>query len=99
MAWGTDVEIEIRNRIWVACAAYAYEMESNPIMSDGNYDKLCLMIRPEMETGNQAADEFFRNEFESHTGAWIYGHPDLQGLKRICEIIRKGKQQCTKPEE
>ena len=89
MPWGSEVEIEIRNRIWIACAAYAYEFEANPIISDAKFDKLALQIRPEMETGNEVMDEFFREKFESHTGAWIHDHPKKQGLARITELIRE----------
>jgi hypothetical protein len=37
---------EIRNRIRVAAAAYAYEVENDPILTDAEFDALCLSINP-----------------------------------------------------
>jgi hypothetical protein len=81
--WGSDVEIERRNRIRLAVAAYAYELESTAIMSDGEFDKLALAIRPDMPTGNGKIDFFFSEIFEPHTGVWVYQHPGIAGLKRL----------------
>lgn len=81
---------EIRNRIRVAVAAYAYEIESNPIMSDGQFDKLALRIRPRMKTGRRRLDWFFKNKFQAHTGQWIYDHPELEGIKYLYHKHYKG---------
>lgn len=79
----TIVETEIRRRIRIAVAAYAYEFQDHSIMSDQQYDELSLLIRPEIATGNTVMDRFFRTKFTPHTGQWIYRHPNLQGIARI----------------
>ena len=90
--WGKPVEVERRNRIKLAVAAYAYEKESDSIMSDGDFDKLCLEINPNMPTVEnnhcptlieryKKLDEFWANEFQPDTGQWIHKHPELELVK------------------
>lgn len=77
------IEIERRNRIRVSIAAYAYENDLRPIMSDAAYDELSKLIRPKLATGNSRLDNFFRRHFSPHTGLWIHKHPDQQALANI----------------
>lgn len=81
--WGSPVEIERRNRIRLSVAAYAYEFEDDPIMSDAEFDNLAKEIDVRVETGNEELDQFFRKHFESYTGSWVHDHPDISGLQRI----------------
>lgn len=74
---------ETRNRIRVSVAAYAYEILDEPIMSDGEFDALCLKIDPYEPTGNALMDEFFMMDFDPSTGSWIHRHPDLEGIEAI----------------
>lgn len=88
-----DISIEIANRIRIAVAAYAYEVDADPIMDDAQFDKLALKIRPEMSTSyegrdNSVIDAFFREDFSPHTGQWVLRHPDIPGLKRYLERAR-----------
>lgn len=73
--WGTEVEVERRNRILLTLAAFAYEFDNTSIMSDAEFDELSRKIRPEISTGSKVHDEFFRKEFEPDTGMWIRKHP------------------------
>lgn len=82
MTWGSDVEIERRNRIRLTLAAYAYEFDNNSIMSDAQFDELSKKIRPEMSTGHKQHDKFFREKFEPDTGMWIREHPFLRAVER-----------------
>lgn len=75
--WGSITEVERRNRILVTLYAYAYEIESNPLVSDADFDELCLKVNPNEPTGNEVLDTFFREEFSPHTGQWIHAHPYL----------------------
>lgn len=84
-----NVEQERRNRIRAAAAAYAYEVDSDPIMSDAEFDALCLKIRPEVATGDGTLDEFFRTEFDPSTGSWVHRHPDKAGLRRVVAVFRE----------
>lgn len=77
------MEIEKRHRINVALWAYAYEVMDDPLVSDEKYDEVCREINPSISTGNVIMDEFFRNEFDSSTGMWIYKHPNIEGLRQI----------------
>jgi len=77
---------EIRNRIKLSVAAYAYEMEDDSIMSDADFDNLCREIKVNETTGNEKMDNFFKTEFNSSTGQWIHKHPELN---KIAEIYKK----------
>ena len=81
--WGTDVEKEVRNRIKLSVAAYAYEVHSDSIMSDSEFDHLALQINKQLATGNQLLDKFFVEEFSPYTGQWIHKHPNIAGLEKI----------------
>lgn len=83
MPWGSDEEVERRNRIRLAVWAYAYEAHDDPIATDAEFDGLAATIRPEMSTGNPKLDRFFATEFSPITGMWVRAHPDRRGLHRI----------------
>jgi len=83
--WGSPVEQERRNRIRLSIAAYAYEIESDSIMSDSEYDKLCMDITVSVRTGNRRMDKFFRDKFDEFTGQWIHKHPELHKIKNLYE--------------
>jgi hypothetical protein len=86
----SDVVCEqIRIRIKVSVAAYAYEFEDDPIISDEEFDKLSLTINPEILTGNDMMDKFFREEFDPNTGSWVHRHPNKEGLSKIVSIHRE----------
>ena len=74
---------EIRNRIKLSVAAYAYEMEDDSIMSDADFDNLCREIKVNESTGNEKMDNFFKTEFNPSTGQWIHKHPELDKIKTI----------------
>ena len=71
---------EIRNRIKLSVAAYAYEFLGDSIMTDHQYDELSLEINPKEETGNEKMDRFFKTQFEPCTGMWIRKHPEIRRL-------------------
>ena len=77
------VNQEIRNRIRLSVAAYAYEYKDDPIMSDDDFDKLAKKINPEEKTGNRKLDNFFKKEFSADTGMWIHRHPEKNKLEQI----------------
>ena len=71
---------EIRNRIKLSVAAYAYEFKGDSIMTDHEYDELSLKINPNEKTGNDVMDKFFKTQFQPDTGMWIRSHPELKKL-------------------
>ena len=77
------VNQEIRNRVRLSVAAYAYEYKDDPIMSDDDFDKLAKKINPEEKTGNRKLDNFFKKEFSADTGMWIHRHPEKNKLEQI----------------
>lgn len=88
MSWGSEEEIERRRRILVAAWAYAYEVESSPLVSDEIYDREALLIRPALSTGHATLDHFFREEFNPYTGMWIHRHPEKHKLAHFCKRLR-----------
>jgi hypothetical protein len=80
--WGSEVEVERRNRIRLTLAAYAYEFDDNPIMSDAEFDDISSKINPDIATGNKQCDKFFREKFDPNTGMWIRQHPFLRRVDR-----------------
>ena len=80
---------EIRNRILVSVAAYAYEYLNAPIMSDAEFDALAQQIDVTQKTGNKKLDNFFKNNFNADTGLWIHKHPEKSKLKYLYEEYYK----------
>lgn len=76
---------ETRRRIRLAVAAYAYEFEDDPVMTDAEFDRIAMEIDPDAPTGNLVLDKFFMLFFEPATGMWVRNHPDIPGLKRLYE--------------
>lgn len=91
MTWGTPAERERRLRIKVATAAYAYEIENNPLISDAEYDALAAEVDPQVMTGHPVYDEFFAVEYQLYTSAWVRKYPDQRGLKRLCDKARRAR--------
>ncbi len=69
---------EIRNRIRLSVAAYAYEMRNESIMDDAEYDRISKEIDVSETTGNKKMDNFFKKSFDADTGQWIHKHPELR---------------------
>ena len=84
--WGSPIEKEVRARILLSVAAYAYEYKSDSIMSDGEYDSLSLKINKDMKTGNDKMDKFFKTKFDPDTGQWIHAHPERNKIEKIYEL-------------
>lgn len=78
---------EIRRRIRVAVAAYAYEIANDPVMSDAQYDSLAREIDPDAPTNDAELDRFFMVHFDPDTGQWVHKHPHLGLLKHLYETI------------
>ena len=87
----TGINPEIRNRIVLSVAAYAYEFESDPIMSDHAFDELSKKINPSKKTGNHLMDTFFSKYFQPDTGMWIRNHPELKKVEYLYNTYYKGK--------
>lgn len=85
------VNPEIRNRIRVSVAAYAYEFEADSIMSDHEFDELSKKINPAQKTGNALMDDFFKKHFKPDTGMWIRMHPEIKQIESIYKKYYKGK--------
>ena len=74
---------EIRNRIRLSVAAYAYEYKNDAIMSDQEFDQLALKINVNEKTGNRKLDNFFKKHFQPDTGLWVHKHPEKNKLEQI----------------
>ena len=91
LQFDVDYSKEIRNRIKLSVAAYAYEYKDDSIMSDADFDALSLEINPKDKTGNRKIDNFFKKHFQPDTGMWIRFHPEKQKLEYIYKTYYKGK--------
>jgi hypothetical protein len=91
MGWGLPSEVERRKRIRLAVAAYAYETQSDSIMSDAEFDALAQSIDPDVSTFDWELDDFFATEFAPHTGVWVHKHPGLAGLARVYDEIWRNR--------
>ena len=74
---------EIRNRIRLSVAAYAYEYKDDSVMSDADFDELSKQIDVTVKTGNRKLDNFFKKHFQPDTGMWIRKHPERSKLDFI----------------
>jgi len=84
----TRKEIEVRRRILVSAAAFAYEFDNDPIMSDEEFDALSRAICPAIATGDKEMDAFFRKHFSPDTGMWVHRLPKAR-LARLERVYRK----------
>lgn len=80
---------EIRNRIRLCVAAYAYEIANDPVMSDADFDALAASIQRYERTGSAVLDLLFIEAFDPSTSIWIHEHPDLAGIARLYETHYK----------
>jgi hypothetical protein len=78
---------EVRSRIRLSLAAYAYEVKSESILTDSEFDRLSLEIDPSVSTGNDKLDQFFREVFDPNTGLWILKHPELNKLADLYDSL------------
>lgn len=81
--YGTQIEVERRNRIRLSVAAFAYEIVGESIMTDAEFDRLALSIRPQIMTGRINLDAFFLGRFSPDTGMWIHQHPELSKVRDL----------------
>lgn len=91
MPWGTPQEIQTAVRIKLAAAAYAYEIEDNPIMSDEDFDLGCSMVDLSIETTRPDLDAFFQDCFDPSTGIWIHHHPELDKVAALVQRLRQSQ--------
>ena len=74
---------EIKNRIKISVAAFAYEYLNSPIMSDAEFDSLSQQIDITKQTGNKTLDTFFEKYFTPDSGVWIHKHPEKNKLEYL----------------
>lgn len=79
--WGTTEEIERRTRIKLTVWAYAYEIAGDPLVTDTEFDALAYTSNRNIQTG--LYDEWWRDNFQPHTGQWIYNHPGLNACAKV----------------
>ena len=82
----TNVEIERWRRIKLTVWAYAYEIANDPIATDEQFDALARQIDTTIDTGR--LDDWWRENFQPHTGMWIHKHPEKHLARKIYERFR-----------
>jgi hypothetical protein len=79
---------EVWKRYWVALAAYAYEIQDDPIMTDAQFDELARSIDISEKTDNPVWDKWFEENFNPSTGQWIHNHPEKEKLEWRLNLVR-----------
>ena len=74
---------EIKRRIKLCIAAYAYEIKNDSIMPDTTFDEECKKVDVTITTGNDKMDKWFKEEFDPCTGKWIHNHPEINKQKKL----------------
>jgi hypothetical protein len=74
--------------MFVALWAYAYEVESTPMVDDPTYDTVAALIDVSIPTDRPDLDEFFKQKFSKDTGMWIVDHPDLARLSQLFNELK-----------
>ena len=87
--WGSKVEKEVRRRIKLSIAAYAYEFKDSQIITDAEFDKMCKQVDVNIDTGNKKMDSYFKKSFDPSTGQWIHKHPELNKVAQLYERFYK----------
>ena len=87
--WGNPIELEVKRRIKLSIAAYAYEYLDESIMSDAEFDKMCLQVNLKIDTGNKKIDNYFKKHFDPSTGQWIRKHPEIKKIADLYERYYK----------
>lgn len=72
-------------------AAYAYEIMNKPIMTDSEFDTLNRSIDLSIATRRPDLDKWFKENWSSNTGAWIWKHPDLERIAGLVEANNESK--------
>lgn len=80
---------EIKRRIKLCVAAYAYEVKNDSIMPDATFDEECKKVDVTITTGNEKMDKWFKDEFDPCTGQWIHNHPEKGKLEELYEKYYK----------
>lgn len=86
---------ETRNRIRLAVAAWAYEVHADPIMPDDMFDRIALSIDVRKPTARPDLDEWFRENFNPHTGMWVLNHPERDKLDALYRSFRPQRREVT----
>ena len=93
MTWGNEKEQETRRRIKLSLWAYAYDFESDSMVSDGEFDDECKKVRLEVDTNRPDLDKWWRDNFSPSTGQWIRKHPELDGIKKLYKRLKELKEE------
>lgn len=83
MTWGTAEERERHRRIKLSVCAYAYERMNTSLISDHEYDRLCLEVDLSVSTGHAKLDAWWRENFDPSTGQWVSRHPNQPRLEQL----------------
>lgn len=79
----TPSEYQTWLRMRLSVAAFAYEFDATSIMSDSEFDQMCLKVDTSIPTARPDLDEWFKDNFEPATGMWIRDHPELTKIEAI----------------
>ena len=70
-------------RMRVSILAYAYEELSTSLVSDSEYDLLASQVDTNVPTDRPDLDEWFKDNYDEFTGAWVHNHPEVERIAAI----------------
>lgn len=79
----TPSEYQTWIRIRLSIAAFAYEFDATSIMTDAEFDKMCLEVDTSVPTTRPDLDLWFKENFNPATGMWIRDHPEIKGIEAL----------------
>ena len=85
----TKSEYQTCIRIRLSIAAFAYEFDNVSIISDAEFDRLCLDVDVSIKTSRPDLDEWFSKSFVRSTGMWIGMHPEIEKIKSLYKMYWK----------
>ena len=91
-AWGSPQEVQTLIRMRLAAAAYAYEIDDDPFISDEEFDYACTLIDLRIDTTRPDLDAYFRRHFDKSTGMWIHKHPELSKVEEYLWRLRNPEE-------
>jgi len=77
---------ETRLRIRILMAAYCYEFGLKEFMHDHEFDEACAKVDIWRSTYRRDLDDWFRDNFQPHTGQWIHSFPELHIIRAKAEF-------------
>jgi hypothetical protein len=79
---------QTRLRIRLSVYALAYEVHSDPLVSDSEFDSMARRVDLSIPTARPDLDQWFAENFNPSTGMWVLSHPEMGRLDEIYQSLK-----------